>query len=268
MDIKLIALDLDGTLTNEEKVITPKTYDALMAAQRKGIRLILASGRPPYGMSPLCRQLEMEKYGGMMLAYNGGHIEYCATGEVLVEKRLDDTLLAEMYQCQEESGMTLMTYFGDRIYTENPASQYVQQSSKNNNMQVEKVANFVTDTPRPINKCLMVGDPERVPEWEARLQRQFEGRLNVLHSTPYFIELLPLGIDKGIALEQLMPKLGMTLGNLMAFGDSYNDILMLQKAGLGIAMANAEDKVKAVAQRVTASNEEDGIALALNEIFS
>lgn len=266
MNIRLIALDLDGTLTNDAKKITPHTLAALMKVQRQGVRLILASGRPPYGMSPLCHLLEMEKYGGLMLAYNGGHIEDCATGEVLVEIKLDETLLPELHQCQEESGMTLMTYYKDHIYTEHPDDQYVMQSSRNNNMQVVGVEDFVRDTPKPINKCLMVGPPELVPEWEQRLQERFKGRMHILRSTPYFIELLPLGIDKGTALQQLMPQLGMTTDNLLAFGDSYNDIAMLQIAGIGVAMSNAEEKVKAAADYVTVSNNDDGVAIAMRKL--
>ena len=81
-DIRLIALDLDGTLTNDEKVITPRTYDALMAAQRRGIKVCLASGRPPYGMQPLAEQLRLSEYGGIVIAYNGGYVYDCQTGEV------------------------------------------------------------------------------------------------------------------------------------------------------------------------------------------
>lgn len=265
--IKYIALDLDGTLTNEDKVITPRTYEALMDAQRKGIRLILASGRPPYGMQPLCKQLQMDQYGGIMLAYNGGHTERCDNGEVLTEIKLDDTLLPEVYEFQKKYNMVLMTYFGEHIYTEDDTDQYVLQSSKNNKMSVIKVSDFVADAPRPINKCLMVGDPSVAPLCEKELTEYFDGRLNICRSTPYFIEILPLGIDKGDALKELMPLLGSSTDELMAFGDSFNDINMLRVAGIGVAMGNAEDEVKAVANHVTLSNEQDGIAEAIKALL-
>lgn len=259
----MIALDLDGTLTNEAKEITPHTLAALMHAQRQGVRLCLASGRPPYGMRPLANQLRLKDYGGLMLCYNGGHIEDCTTGEVLIEQELSPTLLPYLHQCQERSGMTLMTYFGEHIYTEHPSDPYVLQSSRNNKMEIRQVKDFVNDIPRPINKCLMVGDPAIVPEWEEIMQRETAGRMHVCRSTPYFIELLPIGIDKGLAIERLLPRLHLTPENLMSFGDSYNDITMLEKSGIGIAMANGEEAVKAVADYVTDSNENDGIAKAL-----
>lgn len=263
MPIEIIALDLDGTLTNERKEITPRTLATLHRVQEHGVRLCLASGRPPYGMRPLAEQLHMADYGGLLLCYNGGHIEDCATGEVFSETELSPALLPYLYECQRRSGMTLMTYYGEHIYTEHPDDKYVLQSSRNNKMSVLGVENFLRDTPRPINKCLMVGPPDIVPEWEATMQRETEGRMHIMRSTPYFIELLPLGIDKGRALEQLLSHLGLTPDNLMAFGDSYNDISMLQTAAVGVAMGNAEEAVKAVADYVTDSNEADGVAKAL-----
>ncbi|MBO6234511.1 MAG: HAD-IIB family hydrolase, partial [Prevotella sp.] len=134
--IKLIALDLDGTLTDDKKNITPHTLEVLMQVQHQGVRIVLASGRPPYGMRPLARQLHMEQYGGIILCYNGGHVEDCATGEVYVERKLPEEVIPLLNRFQQESGMTLMTYYEDKIYTEHPDDQYVGISAFNNKMQV------------------------------------------------------------------------------------------------------------------------------------
>lgn len=262
-NIRIIALDLDGTLTNERKEITPHTLAALLQVQRQGVRLCLASGRPPYGMRPLARQLQMERYGGLLLCYNGGHIEDCQTGTTLIEQALPPTLIPYLHQCQQRSGMTLMTYYEDHIYTEHPNDPYVHQSARNNKMEIIQVADFVNDTPRPLNKCLMVGPPSLVPQWEAIMRNETKGKMHICRSTPYFIELLPIGIDKGPALTTLLHTIGLTNENLMTFGDSYNDISMLRTAAIGIAMGNAEEAVKAVADYITDTNEADGIAKAL-----
>lgn len=239
-----------------------------MRLQRGGARLCLASGRPPYGMRPLAEQLHMAEYGGVLLCYNGGHVEECDTGRVLVERTLDEGLLPRLVEFQQESGLTLMTYYGDTIYTEHPNNAYVRQSSRNNKMRIEGVNNFLTDTPRPINKCLMVGNPDEIPQWEQRMAHEMKGRMHILHSTPYFIELLPEGIDKGVALEQLLDCYGMQRSQLIAFGDSHNDIDMLRIAGMGVAMGNAEQEVKQAADHITLSNEEDGVAVFLERIES
>lgn len=274
--IKLIALDLDGTLTDDKKDITPLTLEALMQVQRQGreneygnphapqgVRVVLASGRPPYGMRPLARQLHMEQYGGIILCYNGGHVEDCATGEVYVERQLPEGLLPMLHRFQEESGMTLMTYYEDKIYTEHPADEYVGISAYNNKMQVVGVKNFITDTPRPLNKCLMVGPHDKQVVWEKKIQEATSDQLYVCHSTPYFIEILPKGIDKGPSLVSLCQRLGISSSEMMTFGDSNNDKQMIQLAGIGVAMGNADDDIKQVADFITLDNNSDGVAYAL-----
>lgn len=255
----IIALDLDGTLTNDRKEITPRTRELLITLQHKGARVCLASGRPPYGMRPLAEQLCMADYGGVLLCYNGGYVEECSTGKVLTERHIDESLLPRLIEWQQETGMTLMTYHEDKIYTEHPDDPYVAQSSRNNKMRVVGVKDFLHDVPRPINKCLMVGSPELVRQWEGYMAGEMQGRMHILHSTPYFIELLPLGIDKGIALNSLLSHYGMSADRLIAFGDSHNDIDMLTTAGIGVAMGNAEEEVKSAADHITLSNEEDGV---------
>lgn len=274
--IKLIALDLDGTLTDDKKNITPHTLEALMQVQRQGqekkegnshaqqgVRIVLASGRPPYGMRPLGKMLRMEEYGGLLMCYNGGHIEDCATGEVYVERQLPEEVLPILHRLQRESGMTLMTYYEDKIYTEHPDDEYVAISAYNNKMQVIGIEDFVRDAPRPLNKCLMVGPHDKQVVWESRIQEATRDHLYVCHSTPYFIELLPQGIDKGPSLISLAEKLGIQQSETMAFGDSFNDIHMIRLAGIGVAMGNSEDEIKQVADYVTLDNNHDGVAHAL-----
>ena len=261
--IKLIALDLDGTLTDDKKNITPHTLEALMQVQRQGVRIVLASGRPPYGMRPLARQLHMEQYGGIILCYNGGHVEDCATGKVYVERQLPEGILPMLHRFQEESGMTLMTYYEDKIYTEHPADEYVGISAYNNKMQVVGVKNFITDTPRPLNKCLMVGPHDKQVVWEKKIQETTNDTLYVCHSTPYFIEILPKGIDKGPSLVRLCQRLDISPSEMMTFGDSNNDKQMIQLAGIGVAMGNADDDIKQVADFITLDNNSDGVAYAL-----
>ncbi len=264
--IRLIALDLDGTLTNDDKIITPLTMQALRAVQKRGVKICLASGRPPYGMRPLA-----EKIGGevILLCYNGGYVEIPhadGTAELLMEKTLPEEVLPRLAGFQKESGFSLMTYYEDRIFTEYPDDQYVAVSARNNNMRVVGLKDFVSDAPRPLHKCLMVGDPARRQQWEDRM-REAIPELYICHSTPYFIECLPKGIDKGPALSDLAAHLGIDMADVMTFGDSNNDASMLKMAGTGIAMGNAEDKVKAVADYTTASKNDDGIAISLNTFF-
>ena len=261
--IKLIALDLDGTLTDDKKNITPHTLSALLEAQSQGVRVVLASGRPPYGMRPLAQQLSMARYGGIILCYNGGHVEDCATGRVYVERQLPEAALPVLHQLQSDSGMTLMTYYEDKIYTEHPDDEYVAISAFNNKMQVVGIENFVRDALRPLNKCLMVGPHDKQVVWEEKIREMTKDCLYVCHSTPYFIEILPQGIDKGPSLISLAEHLGVKPDEIMAFGDSFNDEQMLKLAGIGVAMGNAETAIQQIADYVTLDNNHDGVAFAL-----
>ena len=249
--IRLIAFDLDGTLTNDEKIITPRTMEALRTVQRHGVKLCLASGRPPYGMRPLAEEIGGEV---LLLCYNGGYVEIPhkdAKPELIMEKTLPEEALPLLKDFQDRSGFSLMTYYEDTIFTEHPDDQYVAVSARNNKMRVERLEDFVRDVPRPLHKCLMVGDPEKRPYWEEQMREALKD-IYICHSTPYFIECLPVGID---------------MADVMAFGDSNNDVAMLKNAGIGIAMANSEENVKAVADYTTASNNDDGIALSLQTFF-
>ena len=102
---KMIVLDLDGTLTNSEKKITPRTLEALMAAQKKGCRIVLASGRPTYGIVPLAEQLHLADYGGFIMAFNGGKIIECESGKTLFEQKLDDNLVPLIYEQTMKAGL-------------------------------------------------------------------------------------------------------------------------------------------------------------------
>lgn len=110
MAYKMIVLDLDGTLTNNKKEITPRTYEALMEAQKKGIVVVLASGRPTYGIMPLAKQLKLAEYGGYILAYNGGKIMDCKSGDTVFNQELCPDLVPMLYDEAMKAGVQILTY--------------------------------------------------------------------------------------------------------------------------------------------------------------
>ena len=166
MKYKLLVLDLDGTLTNAKKEITPRNREALIRVQQQGVKLILASGRPTFGIAPLADELRMKEFGGFILSYNGGEIIDWSTGEIV------------------------------------------------------------------------------------------------------YANVLPDGIDKAQSLSVLLNKLNMNREEIVAVGDGYNDLSMIQFAGLGVAMGNAQEPVKKAADYITLSNEEDGVAAVVNKFFT
>ena len=262
---KLIALDLDGTLTNHDKIITPRTFDALMMAQRQGVRIVLASGRPTYGIVPLAKQLEIDKYGGAIMAFNGGKITDWATKQTFFEQKLDDEIVPLLWQLAEDADMAIVTYRGNEIVTTDASSEYVKEEARINRMPVVELDDFLRQVEYPLNKCLIVGTPEKMPEVEQKVAAATKGRISVYTSAPFFLECVPLHIDKAQSLARLIEKWGITKDEVMACGDGHNDLSMIEFAGMGVAMDNADDIVKQAANYVTLSNEEDGVGVAVEK---
>lgn len=260
---RAIALDLDGTLTNHDKVVTPRTRQALLKAQEQDTIIILASGRPTYGIVPVAECLELEKRGGYILSYNGGNIVNAKTGEKLFSQFLPDAVIPILYKYAKEKNHALLGYAGNEIITEMPDDQYVKEESRINKMNIRKVDNLLDALEPHPTKLLMTGDPTDMIKAEEELVEILGEKMDIFRSAPFFLELVPKGIDKAQSLLRLLSKINLTPADLMAFGDGYNDLSMLKLAGVGVAMANAAPEVRADADYVTLSNEEDGVAEAL-----
>ena len=155
----MIVLDLDGTLTNEKMKITPKTKDALMRAQEYGIKVVLASGRPTYGITAIAEELNLKKYGGYILAFNGGKIISCKDMNVVFEQILDENLVPKLYESATNNDMPILTYQGESIATTSKDDKYVSYEAFINQMPVVQYDDFMGQIVYPINKCLIVGDP-------------------------------------------------------------------------------------------------------------
>ena len=159
MQYKVLALDLDGTLTNSEKIITPRTKAALMEAAARGVCIVLASGRPTVGIEPLARELELQKTGGCILSYNGGKIIDCKTGHTLVQHAFPPDLIEPVCTFSRYWNVVPLTYDSHGIVTENAASPYVQEEARINKIPVHQVENLPATVNYPINKLMLTGDP-------------------------------------------------------------------------------------------------------------
>ena len=260
---RIIALDLDGTLTNHAKVVTTRTRQALLKAQDLGAIIILASGRPTYGIVPVAECLELNKRGGYILSYNGGNIVNAQTGEKLFSQFLPDAVLPLLYRYAREHNHALLGYAGNEIITEMPNDEYVREESRINKMNIRQVENLLDALEPHPTKLLMTGDPKDMLQAEDDLVEILGEKMDIFRSAPFFLELVPKGIDKAQSLLRLLGKINLTPADMIAFGDGYNDLSMLKLAGVGVAMANAAPEVRAEADYVTLSNEEDGVASAL-----
>ena len=265
---RLIALDLDGTLTNSDKVITPHTFEVLMRAQAAGVRLVLCSGRPTYGIAALARQLKLEENGGFVLSCNGANIIDWTTGELLFCQPLEARFLPQLLELAEAHGLPLLTYRDDCILATRNDSVYLDEEARINQMPVEVTTDFIAEASRlegGAPKCLIPGDPELLVELEEKMKTIFGDTLSISRSAPFFLEIMAPGVGKDHSLARLLAYLALSREQLIAFGDGFNDLTMLRFAGMGVAMANAADEVKAVADFVTLSNDEDGVGHAVEQ---
>ncbi len=260
---RIIALDLDGTLTNHDKVITPKTREALLKAQDEGAIVVLASGRPTYGIAPLADELQLNTKGGFILAYNGGKIVDWGTQQECFSQHLPQPAIPVIYEYAQQKGHALLGYAGNEIITESPEDPYVREESRINKMNIRHVDNLLQHLEPHPTKLLMTGTPADMQRAEEELANLVGNRMDVFRSAPFFLELVPKGIDKAQSLLRLLAKVNLIPSDMIAFGDGYNDLSMLRLAGMGVAMANAAPEVRAEADYITLSNEEDGIAAAL-----
>lgn len=260
-------MDLDGTLTTSQRVISPRTRDTLLRAQEQGVRLILASGRPRQGMEFLASELRMQDYGGYLLCYNGGLVVKCDTGEVLYQRTLYKEYLPMLFHRALAAGHDALVYHDDGILTTNATNQHVLLSGARNHLQVHQAVDFLSEVRHPVNKLLIVGNPETLPVLEQELRQELRGRVDVFRSEPFYLECVSPGINKGDCLSVITDDAGCSMQDLLAFGDGDNDISMLQQAGHGVAMGNAWSSVKDYADEVTLSNDEDGVAIVVERML-
>ncbi len=268
MKYKLLVLDVDGTLLNDEREISKRTLAALLKVQQMGVRIVLASGRPTYGLMPLAKTLELGNYGGFVLSYNGCQIIKAQNGEILFERRINPEMLPYLEKKARKNGFAIFTYHDDTLITDSPDNEYIKNEALLNNLKIIKEDEFSTAIDFAPCKCMLVSDKEKAligleQHWEKRLA----GTLDAFRSEPYFLEVVPCGVNKANTLGALLEHLGVTREEVIAVGDGVCDVTMLQLAGMGVAMGHSQDSVKVCADYVTASNEEDGVALAVEKLI-
>lgn len=264
MKKKILALDMDGTLLNSRKEITPATRAALRKIMEEGHRVILSSGRPTPGLRPYERELELDRYGGYLLSFNGACITECRTGKILFQRLLPVELLPDLYDFARKNGCGLATHSETEAVSAFCPDAYISMEAGMNGFPVITVDNFVDFD---VYKCLMTAEPERAVVLEGMLQERFGNVVGIYRSEPYYIEVVPRYVDKGEALERLAGIIGVEREDVVCCGDGYNDISMIKYAGVGVAMGNAQPEVKEAADYVTLGNDEDGLVEVIHKFI-
>ena len=266
MKYKLLVLDVDGTLLNSKGVISTQTLAAILKVQQMGVRVVLASGRPSFGLQPLVEQLDMKSHNGLIMSYNGGQIINVQTNELLFERRIDPKMIGFLEKTANNKSFSIFTYKKGEIITSSPENQHIRDEAELNGMNIVAVDNFTEAVTFAPCKCVLVSDDkDALIDLEKNWEKRLGGVLDAFRSESYFLEVVPEFIDKGNTLAVLIEKLGIQSDEVLSIGDGRRDVSMIQLSGLGVAMGNAGDSVKACADYVTETNDNDGVAKAIQK---
>lgn len=258
----LIALDLDDTLLRSDLTIGPEDREALLRAEELGIRLVLATGRGPEGMRRFWQILGMDQRPGWAIGYNGALVVRTDSGQEIIRHELDPQVAQEVVMLCHRHDFAVQTYRDGQIKVSRE-NDWTHHDSYLTGLPNVVVADSELIHPAPV-KLVIPGEPERLPDLKLEIMKLLDGRADVVISKPYFLEVLPPGVNKGRSLEQLCGILGIDRHRVMALGDAMNDAEMLRWAGFGVAMANAIPAIKDLVQAVTdRDHDHAGVAEAL-----
>jgi Cof subfamily protein (haloacid dehalogenase superfamily) len=260
---KLVVMDLDDTLLNSELKISQYTQKVIQNAQRQGIKIVIASGRPTAAIMPYTQELELKKNAGYVISYNGAVLTDCATQREIHRVPLTFKDMDKLCALAKELNTHAHSYMGDNILTDE-SNEWTDFESKLTGMPVVKVANLRAALTQEVVKILFVNDPVIVKKHEAQLRSELHKVVSMNISKPFFLEFTNIAVDKSKTIQVLAKKLGIQREEIMAVGDSYNDQTMIEYAGMGIAMNNAPDDIKNKADFITHCNDTDGVATAIN----
>ena len=273
MAFKVILLDVDGTLYNNQHQILPKTKTALLKAQSLGIKVVVASGRPTSGLTAIAEELELTKNGGLLVSYNGSRVTDCATGNILFNQPLSmaegKAVLTHIKQfdvkpmIDKGHHMHVNNVYDNEIQFKGKPLNILEHEARSGNYLLCEQHDLVEFLDYEVNKILTAATPEYLDAHIEALAAPFKDSLNCVQTSPFFFEFTAKGIDKAKALDTILKPMGFSPEEMIAFGDGMNDLTMLQYVGTGVAMGNAVEAVKANAQYVTNSHNDEGIANAL-----
>jgi Cof subfamily protein (haloacid dehalogenase superfamily) len=256
----MLAIDLDDTLLRSDLTISFRTRNAIRKAEALGCVIVLASGRIPAAMEQFARLLGLHKRPGYLICNNGAMIQESNTGKLVYEAKITPKTALVAYDLASAEGFPVQLYEDDIMYISRP-NEFADYDQKLTGLRQVVVENFRAMVGHGCYKLLIPGDPMTLRPLENILETYIGAESTIFTSKPYFLEILPHGVDKGSGLAKVAEILGIPRGAVLAIGDSMNDEAMIRWAGIGVAMANGDERIKDIAAMVTdKSNDDDGVA--------
>lgn len=261
---KLIAVDMDGTLLRRDDTISKKNKEVIRKVRDKGIKVVIASGRPIHGLERYLKELDFVAEDEYVMSYNGSIVQAVKTKEVIAKNMLKGKDLHRLYELAQKLEIDLHAFSMKGCITPK-MSHYSQLEGKMNNIPVYEVDFKQIALDEEIIKIMYVGEPKEIDRVVSQLPEILYKDYNVVRSMPFFLEFLSKTSGKKTGIQILAERLDVAPHEVMCIGDAGNDVEMLQYAGLGIAMGNAFEEVKQIADYITKTNEEDGVAYAIEK---
>lgn len=261
--IKVIATDMDGTLLGTDHKISTLNKETLLKAQAKGIHLILASGRPLSGLIHQFEVMELNLENSSLLAFNGAIIVDAKTHEVHISDTIKLDVAQRLIHHLKTFNVSIMITEDDVLLADNCEGISVKHEAQSNGLKL--VYNDLLNLNSRPHKILVSAQPEYLDSIIDQIKEPFLGELDFVKSAPFYLECLIKNENKGKTLARFCVMKGYDLSEVIAFGDNYNDLELIQTAGVGVAMGNAVQAVKDSADIIALSNDEDGLAKILIE---
>ena len=267
--IKLVAIDMDGTLLNSKKELLEETKQYFKDFHKKETEtlLVLCTGRPETGIRPYLKDLGYLEENHYIISQNGANIYESRTGKRVMDAFLDSAAIQKWIELGKKHGISVMGAGVDYYYC------FDQEPTEWMEFDVKLVSGKLKRIPteESLNtdfyKILLMGDEEQLNEFETFIPQEWRDEFYVVRSQKYLVEVLTKGVNKAFGLEKLVQKLNIEPSEIAAIGDAANDVEMLEYAGLAIAMGNASEEVKAIADIVTDTNENNGVIKAIDKLI-
>jgi len=265
---KLIAIDMDGTLLTEDKKITTKTKDAIKTASNLGVKIVLTTGRPIQGIKQYLSELNLTNKDDYVIALNGAFI--CRNDDYSILSS-NETLTGKDLKYIYNKVKALKTYFHAFTKDEDlvdKKSKFSVAEEKRINLKV-RVVNFLGEIKDDdeILKVVLEEEKNVLDGITEKIPKELFEKYTVIRSVDFMLEFMKKGCNKASGIEKLAQYLGISREEIIAIGDAGNDKEMIKYAGLGVAMGNAEDEIKNMADFITKSNEEDGVSYVIDKFI-
>ncbi|MGF1729113.1 sugar-phosphatase [Photobacterium kasasachensis] len=264
---KLVALDMDGTLLNSQKEVSARTKQAIKDARAQGVHVVLASGRPLEGMADYLAQLGMTSNDDYVLSYNASLVQRVESREIIRKQIMKGSDAKNIASLSHDLGVFVHAFSPSRGLITPQNNTYTQHESTINGVEVTEIDFAELDNDEEIIKVMMVADPEVLSSAITQLPESLYQQYTIVQSAPFFLELLNPKSNKGAGVAMLAEHLGIDASEVICMGDAGNDHHMIKYAGLGVAMGNATEDTKALANHITSSNDDDGVALVIEEFI-